>query len=329
MNRVKNLMRNKSSWVLLLVGLLCGLLIFQTKSLVTLKNDCIDKFELVREDPYCNVSEKKSERLDYLENSLKDSIDKYKENNKITRASVFVRDLKSTRFLTVNEQEKFVMASLLKVPLAMAAYKLAEVEPEVLNQKLTFEEKDNLYGQQYFKVSNELQINKSYSIEELISRSIIYSDNSAAQTLSKYYAPGFFTKILDALGLSTQINKENDELYVTARSYSNIFRSLYNSSYLTRKYSNEILELLAKTQFKSGALSKIPSSVRASHKFAERIFESGLKQLNECGIVYSKKGEEPYIFCIMTEGMSFDDLQKVQGDLSYTIFTSLSNLKKH
>lgn len=251
-----------------------------------------------------------------------------------TRVAVFVRDLKTTRFFGINENQQFVMASLLKVPLAIAGYKLAEVEPSVLNVPLMFTEKQNLYKLQQFPVPDQMVVGKQYSVGELIERSIVYSDNSAAQLLSDFYAPGLFPKILGALNLNIERESGDEETIVTARSFANVFRSLYNSSYLTREYSNHILNTLTKTTYKTGALSKIPTDVRVAHKFAERSFFDPsdkdfknplLRQLHECGIVYASGGKEPYSFCILTEGKDYKSLEKVQAEISYKIYSAIEN----
>ncbi len=293
--------------------------------------DCLTNLHFIKPTLDCRLSDEKSEQFSLLEEKLAVLIDIYKRTGKATRVSVFVRDLKTTKFAAVNDGESFVMASLLKVPLVIAGYKLAEVEPKVLDQDFIYKGVPNLYKEQNFKVSQELELNKPYKLREIMRRSIVYSDNTAAQIISEYYAPGFFDKVLLALGLNYINPDDNGEDIVTARSYANIFRILYNSSYLTREYSDQILAMLTETEYKSGALASLPKNVVVAHKFGERAFnitkngveEPYLLQFHECGLVYANDKKEPYTFCFMTEGADFKELEKIQSEISLTVYSTM------
>ena len=96
------------------------------------------------------------------------------------------------------------------------------------------------------------------------------------------------------------------------------------------EYYNQTLEMLSETRFKDGATSKLPKGEVTAHKFGERtlVYENGnvaIKQFHECGIVYAKKGDEPYTFCIMTEGSDYKDLQEVIADVSLIIYNEITN----
>ncbi len=316
----------------------CGILIgivgfFLIQQIVFSSSKCESGLKMVRPVDNCDKLDEKTESFIDLEKSVDQMITAYTNSGQVTRVGVFARDLKTTRFFGINENQEFVMASLLKVPLAIAVYKLAEVEPSILDVQLVYTEKNNRYSEQQFQVQDKMIAGNAYPVGELIGRAIVYSDNSASHMLSGFYAPGFFSKILSALSLSIVREKGSEETIVTAKTFANVFRSLYNSSYLTREYSNYILDLLSKTTYKNGAMSKIPSDVKMAHKFAERSFFSPedrsfknpiLRQLHECGIVYANNMKDPYSFCILTEGKNYADLEKVQAEISYKIYSALS-----
>lgn len=288
--------------------------------------NCISSLELIKPTLDCGISDQKQVQMSNLQNKLDALIPVYVQSGQADRIGVFVRDLKSTRFAGVNEGDSFVMASLLKAPLLIAGYKLAEVEPKILDQEIIYEGKPNLYDEQSFKLGDQLVIGQRYSLRELMRRSIVFSDNTAAELLDKAYPVGFFDMIMKALGVQVRIDGGNDENLTTPRTYANIFRSLYNASYLTREYSNEALEMLAQTEYRNGAVAKLPPSTRVAHKFAERtVIDSKtqkiqFRQLHECGLVYADRGEMPYTFCIMSEGQSFESLEKIQREISLEIY---------
>lgn len=293
------------------------------------KEKCISKLHFIKPNLNCDLHDDKSEKLSVLQNKLEIVIDGINKTGKAKRVSVFVRDLNTSRFAGVNDGEVYYLASLLKVPLLVGGFKLAEVEPRVLDQKIYYSGEQNFYKDQLVKPSESLNGGESYSVKELMRRSVVYSDNTAAQLLFDYFPEGFMDRIMEALGIQFYKPTGEKENFVTARSYANVFRILYNASYLTKEYSDESLSILTQTNYKNGAVSKLPPEVLVAHKFAERtdidmetrnIF---IKQFHECGIVYAKDKEEPYIFCIMTDGYEYADLEKVISDISLIIYEEM------
>ncbi len=333
--KIRQYIHKQSATRLIMLGMILGIgAFFAVQEIDAVVSRCSSDLDYVRHVEDCDRIEEKVESFGSLEQSVSQMIETYKKTGKATRVGVFVRDLKTTRFFGINENHEFVMASLLKIPLAITGYKLAEVDPSVLDAQITFTEKQNQYNKQLFPVPNRMVVGNKYPIGEVIERAIIYSDNAAAQMLLEFYAPGFFSKILSALNISIIRQEGSEEVIITARSFGNVFRSLYNSSYLTRSYSNYILDILTKTTYKGGATSKLPPDVKVAHKFAERSFYAPddkefknplLRQLHECGIVYVNKGQDPYSFCILTEGKDYRDLEQVQADISFKIYSVLAN----
>lgn len=311
------------------IGCLLG--IFISKIFLVSKNfsnSCGSKLKFISPNLDCDRADDKSDILESLKKKLEISIDGFKKAGKAKRISVFVRDLNTSKFVGVNDSEAYYMASLLKTPLLIGGFKLAEVEPKILDQTLIYNGVPDLYEEQIIGVSNRLKKGESYTIKDLMYRSVVYSDNTAAQILLDYYPEGFLDRIMQALGV--QILKPTGEVedYVTARTYANIFRVLYNSSYLTREYSNQALEILTKTEFNDGITSKLPKDLKIAHKFAERtlVYDDNsvaIEQIHECGLVYLKDFKDPYILCILTEGNSYKDLKYVLSEISLSIYNDM------
>jgi hypothetical protein len=80
--------------------------------------------------------------LDYLSNGqarpsrakLETLIDTEVKKGAITFVSVYYRDLNNGPWLGINEREQFFPASLMKVPLMMHYYKVAEEHPGILDE---------------------------------------------------------------------------------------------------------------------------------------------------------------------------------------------------
>lgn len=319
----------KGKVIMLVAGIVLGLLGGRFFFHGFLDGSCISDLNLIKKNIDCKTYDDKAQTLSVLQEKLDVVINGFKKTNKVERVSVFVRDLRTSRFAGVNDNDIYYMASLLKTPLLIGGYKLAEVEPKVLDQEIVYTGKPDLYDEQIIKDDNVLKVGESYSIRELIRRSVVYSDNTAAQILFDYYPEEFMDRILGAL--SVQLTKPNGEKenLITAKTYANIFRILYNASYLTKEYSNEALKILTQTTFDKGATSKLPKGTLVAHKFAERTAvdpnnqNNTKRQLHECGIVYAKNSSEPYSFCIMTEGGSYEDLEEVISVISLNIFEEM------
>lgn len=292
------------------------------------KDACLSNLNFINPEPGCELYEDKLERMSILQETLETQINGYLESKRATRISVFTRDLKTKRFAGVNDSDTFYMASLIKLPLAIAYYRLSEITPDLFSQQLTFTNLENQYATQNIQPKDKLIIGKTYKVKDLIYHMLAYSDNSAAELLIRnFVSKDYLQKILSSLGLQTVVNSQEED-FVTAKSYAAVIRILYNSSFVNRNSSNEVLKMLSDSDFTIGAVFNLPKDVIVAHKFGERTVinsnnEAVFRQLHDCGIVYAKKGKEPYTFCIMTEGQDYSNLESIIQNISKTIYEGI------
>lgn len=239
--------------------------------------------------------------------------------NKADYVSVYFRDLNNGAWFGINESEKFFPASLMKLPLLIHYLKIAENDPNILENEVEYASGTDTVPQ-FYKPSDPVTVGKTYKIKDLLERAITQSDNTAALLLFQVTDKSKFEKIFQGLGLDVPLETGQD--YITVRSYATFFRVLFNASYLNHEYSDFALELLSKVQFKSGLNAKLPPSVIVSHKFGESQNASGYKQLHDCGIVYYPR--KPYLICIMTRGENFESLAHVIADISKSAYDEVS-----
>lgn len=330
-NSYNYLKKNKFSlFIILIIGVSLGIFGGYKMHYYEDKNSCISKLHFIKPNLDCELYDSKSQKISELQDKLEVLIDGIKKTGKAKRVSVFVRDLNTARFAGVNDGDTYHQASLLKIPLLIGGFKLAEVEPKILDQEIVYSGDPNLYSDQMIKPAEMLIIGKSYTIKELMRRSVVYSDNTAAQLLFDYYPQEFLDRIMEAIGIQLYRPGGQKEDFITARLYANVFRILYNASYLTKEYSDEALSILTKTEYKKAAVAELPPDVVVAHKFAERTDvdivtgKTFQRQLHECGVVYAEDYEEPYIFCIMTEGYEYTDLEKIISDISLVIYEEMT-----
>lgn len=245
-------------------------------------------------------------------------IEDRKKANWVTHVSVYFREMNNGPGFDIHGREKFSPASLLKVPLLIAYLKWAETAPGLLAQKLVFNMADET-APQTFKPAQALAPGKSYTVDDLLYRAIVYSDNSAYFLLYASIDPTILHRVYTDLGLEVPKVRNRDD-YMSVSEYASFFRILYNASYLNKEMSEKALKYLSKFDFKQGLVSGVPSEIVVAHKFGEKVFGSSaeIKQLHDCGIIYYP--DHPYLLCVMSRGDSFEYLDDTIRQISSLVY---------
>lgn len=290
--------------------------------------DCSKNYSLLDQHINCEAINEKIIRVKNLEIEVSRLIEQKKQNNKILRASVFYRDLDSRRWFGINADEHFYPASLLKLPISIAYYKLAEGNPEILNKKVTIpESQTDQNTKQYFEVKSRIRPGEEYTIKELIENMLENSDNNPIQALNQNLPAEYSYNVLRDLGLpEPEIHNGKSNWDMTVRLYAGILRSLYITSYLTPKYSEELLSYLTKSTFDKGIRAAIPKDTQIAHKFGEAALLNSegkveTRVLHDCGIVYDPNN--PYIICIMTSGSDIAGMLQTIQDIAKIVNGSI------
>ncbi len=258
-------------------------------------------------------------------------LDKFAEERtrkKVSHIAIYYRDLNNGPWFGVNFMENFTPASLLKVPVMMAYYFQAEQDPSILTKTLRVDALNGLNSQVWIKPSQQLKAGENYTVDELIRRMLVYSDNEATNLLCLNAGEEVLMQTYGDLGLNIP-EVRNPKDFMSVRQYAAFFRILYNASYLNKKMSEKALETLSQSEFKDGIVAGVPANIRVSHKFGERVFvESDSKgpeitQLHDCGIVYYPG--KPYLLCIMTRGPNVPELINVLQDVSKLVYREVDD----
>jgi beta-lactamase class A len=228
--------------------------------------------------------------------------------------SVYLLSLNDSHWTGVNENATYEPGSMMKVAVLISYLELANKNPNILSQELYYPGYD-AKGQHY-PPSQSLSPG-NYSVEKLLEVMITGSDNVAMAALVDNNLEGF-KEVYKNFRLPAPPVKDVSSDYMSARSYSAIFRTLYNATYLSRDNSEKALELLTKTSFKEGIVAGVPEGITVAHKFGEHTSEENGAvvdtELHDCGIIYYPA--KPYLLCVMTRGKNFEAQQKVIADIS-------------
>jgi beta-lactamase class A len=264
----------------------------------------------------CEAAEGAVEDLGVLKNAAVSKVDSLIKSKKASLVSVYYRDLNNGPWFGINEKEGFIPASLLKVPTMMTVFKVAEDDPSFLNASVEYLG-STLNSQQLIKPREQIVNGRRYTISELIEHMIKYSDNNAALVLDNVLPDEDKDSAYSGLGIAPPSRDNAQVDSMSTRTYASFFRILFNSTFLSAKYSEKALSLLAETDFKEGLVKGVPAGVPVAHKFGERVTDSNV-QLHDCGIIYYPK--KPYLLCIMSRGSNITDLTNVIAELSKTIY---------
>ncbi len=249
-------------------------------------------------------------------------------------ASVDFRDINESAGFVVNPTEMYTPASLNKVPVMMAYYKLAESDPTILSHTLYYSGEKDSNSVEEIKSPVQLTPGKSYPIGTLIEHMIRYSDNNAADLLNQYLKDSnhlsTYAAVFGDLGVDPQVLTAYTD-NMTVQNYSMFLRALYNATYLARDGSEAALALLSKSDFAAGIESGVPNSVTVAQKFGEVRMTDAQgtflgKEIHNCGIVYYPL--HPYLLCIMTKNTT-DDIATVENDIaqiSRIVYTGMEKL---
>lgn len=239
----------------------------------------------------------------------------------IERIGVYYRDLNNGPAFGINQNEGFVPASLLKVPIMIALLKAADDKPEILNQKISFNTPQSTeYFNQQIDPDSILEPGASYTVLELINRMIVYSDNEAAVLLAGAVGLENQGELFRLLGVEPN-SITDPRATLTVRQYAAFFRILFNASFVSQKNSELGLEILSRAKFDQGLRKGVPMDIPSAHKFGERKLESGVQHFHDCGIVYYPN--HPYLICIMTQGQDSETLENAIAEISKFVFTQV------
>lgn len=261
-----------------------------------------------------------------LRNELKNYVSETIAAQRASHISIYFRDLNNGPWVGIKEKENFSPASLLKLPVLIAALKKCETDTGFLRSNILFPGTGTTLFQPNIAGAEVLQPGNTYTLEDLLFRMIAYSDNNAMDLIVKTAGGEFCANVMMEIGVDTTGLGSTRSEFVSVKDYSSFFRLLYNATYLNKELSEKALNILSRTGFDNGIVAGVPQGITVSHKFGERAYlDSPVKQLHDCGIIYYPNS--PYLLCVMTRGTDFNTLTAVIADVSRIVFDNVDELQ--
>jgi len=252
---------------------------------------------------------------------LDDVVDDIVEAHLVDRTAlsirVYFRELNSGMSFGRNELDMIAPGSLLKVAMMIAILKRAELDVNILRQKIGYDGRGQLDRLQYFKPKETLRGGASYTVEDLLFRMIAYSDNNAMQLLVDRFGMAIVDSTLEELNVPIDTSGQWDHMSV--RNYTAFFRILYNASYLTNAMSEKAMEYLVASTFSEGIRSGVPKGVSVASKFGES--GEGWYSLSEFGIVFYP--DHPFLLGVSATGGSPESLAHAIREVSRAVYREM------
>ncbi len=259
-----------------------------------------------------------SDDLSGIKLKVSQIINRYKTGGDLATASFYLRRYDNSDWTSLNDEEQFEPGSLFKVPVMVAILKMNEDNPGFLDKKVTCRKKYDV-GKEVLYTTKSIEVGKSYTIRELLTYMIKYSDNNATALLQYNMSPQVFQKLFEDFGFKVP-NFSDTSYYISVTEYSCFMNAIYNAAYLTIKDSEFAAELLTECNFNDGIVKGIPSKTPIAHKFGEAGNQSE-RQLHETAIVYLDNC--PYLLTVMTKGKSNSTLSQVIAEISQAVYFEL------
>lgn len=210
--------------------------------------------------------------------------------------------LNNTATIGLNSSGLFTAASTIKVPLAMAVYKLVEEGKLKLTDTYTLQPSDLDSG---FGTLYKVGAGTSYTVQQLMAYMLEQSDDTAMNALTNVVKnigiSDPLEDVYDSMGWDYPPNFGSQPTYINidTRTLSNMFTALYEATYDNVADSQQILSYLAQTPFNNTIVAGVPAAITVAHKIG---VADQTKTYSDCGIVYAP--ERPYLICAAMAGGS-------------------------
>lgn len=223
-----------------------------------------------------------------IDKIFKDSL----EENSGTYA-VFIKNLKTGEEFRKNENKTFKTASLYKLWVMAAVYKL--IEQGKINPDDQIEEDIQELNLKFDIATDEAELTEGtikLTVQSAIRQMIVVSNNYAALSLTKKVGLSNLEKFVKDEGFSHSTTKPPPTS--TASDMAVFYEKLYKGELVSKEADKAMLEILKKQQLNDRLPKFLPEEVGVAHKTGELDFFK-----HDAGIVFAPRGD--YVIVVLSE----------------------------
>ncbi len=237
-----------------------------------------------------------------LSESLRPLIDAHKGD-----VAVFIRHLDNGQQFAWRADAVQPTASLIKLPVMVTAYRMADAGELDLSKLIVLSEADKVPGSGI--LTDHLSSGLSISVRDAIRLMIRYSDNTATNLVIDQIGLPTTAATMESLGFpqtrlnskvyrgDTSLSPERSRLFglgsTTAKETVELLQAIHTGTAASESSCKAMMEHLLSCDDKSKIVSPLPKGTRVAHK-------SGAVAASRCdaGIVFGPKG--PFAVCVLT-----------------------------
>lgn len=232
--------------------------------------------------------------------------------------SIFVQDLSYPSLsLTVQSEDKFAAASLMKLPILAAALIAINEEKIDLDDTIKITKSDITGGSGIIKgMKLPVYITFMKLLELMISRSDNTATNKVIDLLGFDYINGKNSElglkdtVLKRKMMDFQSRERGIENYTTTSDIAYLLEKIYKKELVARELSSMVLSFLKEQKVNDRLPRYLPSEAIVAHKTG---LERGI--VHDAGIVFAPKGN--YIICVLTRKVKdYNEAKKFIADVS-------------
>lgn len=211
----------------------------------------------------------------------------------------FFKNLVTGEQAEYNAERAFSPASVIKFPILMAVFRLAQEGRTSLNDRIVVKNEDKVPS---CGALNSFTDEPSVDIRTLCSLMITISDNTATNVLIDHYGTETLNRQFEEMGLTvTRVNRKLFDMEAAARGLSNVIQikeiamlleRLYRNEFISEEVCRDILEIMCRQQVKYKIRGMLPAKTKVAHKTGE---DDDIA--NDVGIVFAK---QPFICCFIS-----------------------------
>ncbi len=211
----------------------------------------------------------------------------------------FYKNMITGETLGYNEHDCYIPASIIKLPMIMEIYRLAELGEVDLSEKLHITDKDKMPS---CGALNSFSGEVDVDIRTLCNLMITISDNTATNVLISHFGTEKFNEGFSKIGLNkTRVNrllfdaeaaKKGIQNSVTPYEIGMLLELLYEGKYVNESVSQKILEVLLKQQLKHKIKEMLPLGTKVASKTGD---DDNIS--SDVGIVFAK---QPFVVCFIS-----------------------------
>ncbi|MBU2632852.1 class A beta-lactamase-related serine hydrolase [Patescibacteria group bacterium] len=226
------------------------------------------------------------------ENSIKEAIELNFSQAK-EDYGIYIKNLKTSKTFSYNENERFQTASLYKLWVMATAFDLIKNnqldETEALSAKVEdLNKKFDIASESAGLTEGEINTNVKLAIERMIT----ISDNYSALILTSRIGVSTITNFLKENGLTN--SKLGSPPKSTARDIALFYEKLYKGQIINEEFSKRMIDILKRQTLNDRIPKYLPDETEIAHKTGE------LGQAkHDAGIVFSANGD--YIIVVLSE----------------------------